>query len=550
MRSLILTLLTFLIMPLSYGQIKVWKSKNELKKITTSQWEVNDLVFKAKKKLDKPFDVEVYAEVTNDQSEVKKVPLFYNGNGEWVFRFSSSDVGRNIYKITSSERLFDGRKGEIIVTENKKDDRHGSIVLNEESPQHFFYEDGKHYFNLAFECDWLFALDYGKEELSKTKHLLKVLNEYKFNQIVMNVYSYDVSWPKDPKLKDYPQFEYGSREDIYPFLGSNSAPDFSTLNVDFFQHLDQVISEMHDHEIVSHLMIYVWNKRVNWPDMNTEEDNRYYDYVIKRYQAFPNIVWDVSKEALLYGRATNEYISERIQRAKALDAYDRMISVHDYGFCKRHPDEVDFISMQNWERALYQRMMDAKNEFKKKPIFNIEHGGYEEAPFQVFPGAYTNAEACLRRNYECIFAGGYTTYYWQSASWNVVIHNPFQQGDDFEKPHFEYFTHMANLFDKFNFENFEPLSWFNSSGYNLTNKKDGVVMMYTPKECQWIGVANVVKKFDASEAKQQWFNTLTGEFSDEEPYNTKPFDFWYERPWKGEADVILIVKDLKPKEVE
>ncbi|ANQ51443.1 DUF4038 domain-containing protein [Flammeovirga sp. MY04] len=550
MRSLILTLLIFLIMPLSYGQIKVWKSKNELKKITTSQWEVNDLVFKTKKKLDSPFDIEVYAEVTNDQSVVKKVPLFYNGNGEWVFRFSSSDIGRNTYKITSSDRLFDGRKGEIIVTENKKDDRHGSIVLKEESPQHFFYEDGKHYFNLAFECDWLFALDYGKEELSKTKHLLKVLNEYKFNQIVMNVYSYDVSWPKDPKLKDYPQFEYGSREDIYPFLGSNSAPDFSTLNVDFFQHLDQVISEMHDHEIVSHLMIYVWNKRVNWPDMNTEEDNRYYDYVIKRYQAFPNIVWDVSKEALLYGRATNEYISERIQRAKSLDAYDRMISVHDYGFCKRHPDEVDFISMQNWERALYQRMLDAKNEFKKKPIFNIEHGGYEEAPLQVFPGAYTNAEACLRRNYECIFAGGYTTYYWQSASWNVVIHNPFEQGDDFEKPHFEYFTHMANLFEKFNFENFEPLSWFNSSGYNLTNKKDGVVMMYTPKECQWIGVANVVKKFDASEAKQQWFNTLTGEFSDEEPYNTNPFDFWYERPWKGEADVILIVKDLKPKEVE
>ncbi|OHX64829.1 hypothetical protein NH26_24245 [Flammeovirga pacifica] len=531
------------------SQIKEYSTKKTLEQVITQQWEVNDLIFKTNKKIKDPFDKEVIAEVINPQLIVQKIPLFYNGNGEWIFRFSSSDVGKSTYKIVAPHLSFDGRKGEVIVQKNTKVDRHGSVVLKEEYPQHFFYEDGKHYFNLAFECDWLFALDYGKEELSKTKHLLKVLNDYKYNQVVMNVYSYDVKWKKDPKLGNHQEFEYGGREDIYPFLGSNSSPNYSSLNVDFFQHLDQVILEMHDHEIVSHLMIYVWNKGVNWPDMNTEADNLYYDYVIKRYQAFPNVVWDVSKEALLYGRATNEYISERIERTKALDAYNRLISVHDYGFCKRHPDEVDFISMQNWERALYQKMIDAKNEFKNKPIFNIEHGGYEEAPFQVFPGAYTNSEACLRRNYECIFAGGYTTYYWQGASWNVVIHNPFEQGEEFEKPHFDYFKHMANLFEKFNFENFEPLSWFNSSGYNLTNKKDGVVMMYTPKECQWIGVSKVIKQFDASEAKQLWFNTLTGEYSEEEPYNTAPFDFWYERPWKGEADVILIVKGLKEQKV-
>ena len=69
---------------------------------------------------------------------------------------------------------------------------------------------------------------------------------------------------------------------------------------------------MHDKEIVSHLMIYVWNKNVNWPDMDTKADNMYYDYIVKRYQAFPNIIWDVSKEALYYNRATKEYISERI----------------------------------------------------------------------------------------------------------------------------------------------------------------------------------------------------------------------------------------------
>ncbi|WP_223241336.1 DUF4038 domain-containing protein [Flammeovirga sp. EKP202] len=551
MKNYILTLIGLMVfIPLSYGQITIWKTKKEKQHITTPQWVVNDIVFKSKKKVNQPLEKNIFALVQGEGEATQKIPLFYNGNNEWIFRYSGSTEGVKKYILTSEVKELDGKNGQITVTKNEKENRHGGIVVHQDNPQHFFYEDGKHYFNMAFECDWLFALDYGQEQLPKTKHLLNVLEEYKFNQVVMNVYSYDVKWKKDPKLSQYPQFEYGGREDIYPFLGSNASPDFSTLNLQFFQHFDKVISEMHDKEIVSHLMIYVWNKLVNWPDMNSEADNLYYDYVIKRYQAFPNIVWDVSKEALLYGRATEEYINERIDRARDLDAYHRLISVHDFGFCKRNSSKVDFISMQNWQHTLYQNMLQAQKEFKEKPIFNIEHGGYEESPFRVFPGAYINAEACLRRNYQCLFAGGYTTYYWQGASWNVVIHNPFEQPANFKKPHFEYFKHMRTLFDQYNFENFVSLSHHNSSGFNLTNKKDGVVMMYTPKENQWIGVHKVLKKnFDYSEAKQQWFNTLTGEFSQQEDYNTEPFDFWYERPWKGEADVILIISNLKTNSV-
>ncbi|KXX69288.1 DUF4038 domain-containing protein [Flammeovirga sp. SJP92] len=547
MKTYFITLISFLMFTtFSYGQIKVWKTKKEKEQIATPQWVVNDIIFKSKKKVKNPLQKNVFAFVQDEAQETQKIPLFYNGDNEWVLRYSSGVEGVKHYLLTSEVEELDGLKGLILVTENEKPDRHGGIVLKQNNPRHFFYEDGKHYFNMAFECDWLFALDYGQEEINKTKHLLKVLEEYQFNQVVMNVYSYDVKWKKDPKLKDYPAFEYGGREDIYPFLGSNSTPDFSTLNIDFFKHFDKVISEMHDREIVSHLMIYVWNKLVNWPEMNSESDNLYYDYVIKRYQAFPNIIWDVSKEALLYGRATEEYIKERIDRTRDLDAYGRLVSVHDFGFCKRNSGKVDFISMQNWEHTLYQNMLQARNSFKDKPVLNIEHGGYEESPFRVFPGAYINAEACLRRNYQCLFAGGYTTYYWQGTSWNVVIHNPFEQPASFKKPHFEYFKHMRTLFEHYNFENFVPLSHHNSSGFNLTNKKDGVVMMYTPKENQWIGVHKVLKKnFDYSKAQQQWFNTLTGEYSKKENYNTEPFDFWYERPWKGEADVILIISNLK-----
>lgn len=289
---------------------------------------------------------------------------------------------------------------------------------------------------------------------------------------------------------------------------------------------------------------------IRWsrPDMQTEADNMYYDYVVKRYQAFPNIIWDVSKEALHHTRATKEYILERIGRTRKLDAFNRLVSVHDYGFCANHPDAVDFISTQNWKHTLYEHMLEAQKRFPKKPIFNIEHGGYEESPYYVFPGAYTNAEVCLRRNYMCLFAGSYTTYYWQGASWNALIYNPFEQPDYFQKPRFDYFRNMRKLFDTVNFENFVPMNKYNGSSYNLTNKKDGTIMVYAPKENHYAGVnSKLMKTFDYSNATKQWFNTLTGEFTEEVKYVKPKLGFWDWRPFRYEADAILIIRNLKVK---
>ena len=142
-------------------------------------------------------------------------------------------------------------------------------------------------------------------------------------------------------------FEYGSPR-VFPFGGDNTKPDHATLNVEYFQRLDRVIDYLDEKGIAAHLMIYVWNKLVNWPEANSPEDNRYFDYVVKRYQAFPNMVWDISKEALGYGRDDVHYITDRIDRLRQLDAHKRLVTVHDYGYNRRFPKKVDFISVQLW----------------------------------------------------------------------------------------------------------------------------------------------------------------------------------------------------------
>ena len=184
----------------AFAQSKVVEASDVQGAIGCVQWQVVDVSYQAEEQVQNPFDRNVYAVVTGDDDAEQKIPLFYNGGNEWVFRYSSSKVGEKSFAIKADIKALDGRRGRFSVSRNEKQDRHGGIVLNEEIPNRFFHEDGTHYFNLAFECDWLFALDYGQADIPKTKHLLSLLNQHRFNQVVMNVYSYDVKWPKDERL--------------------------------------------------------------------------------------------------------------------------------------------------------------------------------------------------------------------------------------------------------------------------------------------------------------------------------------------------------------
>ncbi|SDW35503.1 protein of unknown function [Lutibacter oricola] len=513
--------------------------------ITIEKWEVLDVNLKSSGKVKSPFNVDLSANFIHEDGEEMKISGFYNGGKEWILRFSSSKPGKWIYTTKSSNKGLNNKKGTVVVLDKNSKNHHGEIIVDPKNPEYFIYEDGTPYFLMAFECDWMYALDYKNEEgIPKTDHLLNLISENGFNQVVTTVFSYDVDWkkspqywPKDEKLQDYPEHEYGAPKDIYPFLGNNVNPDFSSLNIDYFKKLDRVVASMHDKNIVAHLMIYVWNKLVSWPEPNSESDKMYFDYVIKRYQAYPNILWDISKEAMLYGTVDESFFLEKIERVRKADAFSRLVTVHDFGFCKRNEDKVDFISRQDWSYLLYDKMLDNTNTYKNKPVFNIEHGGYEESPYEVFTGFYTDAETCLDRNYQCAFSGSYSTYYWQAASWDVIIHNAYKQPESFKKPRFEYFKHFTNFFKKHTFSDYKPFPKKNMAGYCMKGNEDNYIL-YMPKSSYRIFTGWLFEK-KIKTRTIQWFNTLTGEYSKEEKITKKSV---VTSPWYKEAAVILVVK--------
>lgn len=475
-----------------------------------SRWAPLDIPFSADTGGRSPFDIQFSAKFVEPSGVSLTVPGFWDGGKRFVVRFAAPNEGSWSYLTASSLPALDGVRGSVAVGP-AADGQRGPIGIAPDDSRRFVYADGSRYFPLAFEIDWLFALDAENgDDIPKSERLIEYVARHGFNQVVMNVFAYDVRWPRDPALPS--KYDYGKPR-VFPFGGDNTNPDFAGLNIEYFQRFDRVIRELDRNGVAAHVMIYVWNKLVSWPEADSEADNRYFDYIVKRYQAFPNLIWDISKEATGYGHNDRSYITRRIERLRALDGHDRLVTVHDYGYCHRFPETVDFISVQNWQSETWHIMRQIRKDHPEKAIFNIEHGGYEEGPYHVFGGNYYRPEVNLERAYHIMFAGAYPTHYWQDTSWNVVIHD-IEDLPSTDQPKLEYYRHLADFVEGHDLTRLEPATGKANSGFCLSNDKDLFVYL-VPKENDLIIPRPPRDGF--SQIQLTWFDPFTGEYMEEEP---------------------------------
>ena len=475
---------------------------------TPTQWEVTELRFQVETLADNPVDIPFSATFTNEAGQTLKVPGFYDGDQTYCIRFTPSAAGKWTYQTASPNTELNAQTSTLNVAAST-DGRRGGIELDPDNDRQFQFQNGDRYYPIAFECDWLFALDAENAgDIPKTRQFVDTLAENGFNQVVLNVFAYDVKWAKDDRLDS--KYEYGS-PNVYPFAGDNESPDHSKLNIEYFQRLDRVVEYLDQKGIAAHLMVYVWNKRVNWPQANSDADNRYFDYVVRRYQAYPNLIWDISKEALGYGHNDVNYIHGRIRRLRELDAYQRLITVHDYGYCRRFADKIDFVSVQLWQSELYHVMREVCKNIPGKPILNIEHGGYEKGPYVVFNGNYTSPEVCLERAYQCVFAGTFPTHYWQGAAWNVIVPDITELEPE-DRPRLDYYRHLQTLVEKYDLGNLIAGDKRSNAGFCLHND-NGQILYYVPKENDFLGL-RLPSEVRGQTMNLTWFNPFDGTFSE------------------------------------
>jgi len=482
-----------------------WAAENIPTKI--GKWETSDFVFETKSAVKNPFDKNIVAIFSNAETgHTYKSPLFYNGENQFVSRVSLPEKGKWNYTLQSDIDELNNRNGIVQVNDSSSK---GTVVIDNDNKKSFRFENGDIYIPRAYELDWLFALDQQDNDLHQTKSLISYIKNAGFNQVLMNVYA----WGRDTNQSTWAIQKVDEKYDFnqvkaFPFLGDNTNPDYSALNVDYFKKLDEKIKYLDQQGIETHLMIYVWNKGVNWPTLDSKEEKRYFDYVIKRYSGFNNIIWDVSKEALDYKHANAQFVNDRIDRIRQIDPRHHLITLHEwiYSQAPALADNLDYISIQEWAPNISQKMKELNEKYPDRPVHNIENGCYETTSQKLFTGAYNTAETCLDRNYQIYFSGSFTNHYWQDTSWYKVNYEP-QKLPTKEQPNMEYQQVFRDFTDAHPLNNWRPYTfqWYPLS---LVNDQHDI-LMYLPDSTD-SARGRLTREFKGRKYQATWLATHTG----------------------------------------
>ena len=289
---------------------------------------------------------------------------------------------------------------------------------------------------MGYECDWLWALDHDDAALKTINPFLDKLTASGFNCIILNAYAYDTSWAQGRTGRD----DYGPPP-LYAWAGTNDQPDQSRFNLAFWRHYDRVIAALYRHGIWAHLLIKVYNRQVKWPVNESPEDQQYYRWLIARYAAFPNITWDLAKEA--HNEKDLDYKLGRLRFLRANDFYHRLLTVHDDKAVYdrgAYDGLVDYRSDQQHEQ--WHETMLAHLAQRAWPVIDVEFG-YEHGPRGLNDKTFTVVQEpgeLVRRAWEICLAGGYCAYYYTYTAWDVVRPQDTPPG-------YTYFKHLRDFFE-------------------------------------------------------------------------------------------------------
>jgi hypothetical protein len=370
-----------------------------------------------------PFDVEVRGEFTGPDGTRIAVPGFYAGANNWKVRFSPTVVGRWSMTTVSPFAALNGHtETDIQCTKNSNPAIHGGLLVDPVNRHHFLYEDGSRYFLMGYEADWLWGADSKDPERKVMHHLIDQMVARGFNHVLVNIYAHDTSW--SPGHQN--QWDYGPPE-TYVFGGTNEKPDHTRLNTAFFNVYDGMMNALLDKGIVANVMIKVYNKMVNWPQPGSKDEERYFRYVTARYQAYPNVVWDFSKEA--YNERDKSLEKRLIDLIRSNDGYHRLTTSHDndlYDWDAKLNTNLDFRTDQ--EHFFWKEMLLFDRQLLPWPIVNSElyyERGVDDLPTYAIKQDW---QEMLRGAYEVYLSGGYFVYYYANTAWDVVKPDPEPPG--------------------------------------------------------------------------------------------------------------------------
>lgn len=454
------------------------------------RWQVCDLSFRSTSPHANPFLVDFSAEVSGPGGVRFSQLGFYDGEGTWKIRLGPNALGRWSVRTHSSDPQLEGQAAEVTCVPQPNPRIHGGLLVDPDHPHAFIREDGTHFYYLGFECDWLWAVDLASCDpaLPKTRVLLDRVADHGMKVILMNVYAHR-GWSDQ-------QPNYGPPA-RYPWGGSNDHPDYSVLNLAFWQHYDRVIRAMQERGIEAHVMIKVYNKHVHWPTNGSPEDDLYFRTVVARLSPFSNVHFDLAKES--NREKSLAYKLGRMEWIRRHDPYRRLLTTHtDREDYPRYAGILDYRTAQDTETWRASTLRQRTSE--PWPVVNAEFG-YECGPGGVADTPHPvsqEAPVLFRRAWDVVMAGAYANYYYDYTSWNIVR-------VDADAPGYGYARDLARFFNGAGYWTMDPHDSLVDQGYCLADPGREYVV-YEPKRAGFtLEVRGAARALPAA-----WYDPFTG----------------------------------------
>ena len=462
------------------------------------RWQPTDFSFKSDSRPANPFLVDFAADIHGPNGIALRLPGFYDGDHTWKVRFSAAALGEWRLTTHSSVHDLDARQITCLCVRNPDPSIHGSPRVDPEHPHHFVYEDGARRQPMGYECDWLWALDMQGPTLKAMGPFLDRIAAAGFNFIILDTYAYDTTWRPGLTGPD----DYGPPP-AYAWEGSNDRPDQSRFNLAYWRHFDRVIAALNQRGIVAHVLLKVYNKGVHWPVPGSTEDDLYFRWVIARYAAYPNVTWDLSKEA--NNEKSLSYKLDRLNFIRANDPYRRLLTAHDDRATYdqgAYDGILDYRTDQ--QHSTWHKSMRAHLAQHPWPVVNAEFG-YECGPGGLDDRTYPvvqSPEELARRAWEIRMAGGYVAYYYTYTAWDIIRPSDTPPG-------YAYFRHLHDFFAGTRDWLLQPLDELVSDGYCLADPGREYVVFENKAVPFTLRLSGLAAPLPA-----RWFQPYSGQWHD------------------------------------
>ena len=458
------------------------------------RWQPHDFSFSARTAPPNPFLTAFTATVSGPDGRTFTVPGFFDGPGTWKVRVAPTAVGSWSLVTQSELPELNGQRAAFLCGMNTNRNVHGILRVDREHPHHFRFEDGTRFFLQGYEHDWLWALDMDRPGVPTVEQSLDLLARHGFNYVILNSYAYDTSWRRGKSGTD----DYGPAA-LYPWEGDNAAPDHSRMNLAYWQHYDRVMAALLERGFEAHIFIKVYNKQVQWPQRGSVEERLFFRWLLARYSAYPNVIWDFSKEAhnekdLAYKQACLKYFRET-------DPGQHLMTVHDDDQANdsgAYDALTDFRADQQHSR--FHETILRQRARRAWPVANVE-SDYECGPGGLQDKTYNVAqspEATLRTAWEIAMAGGYVAYYYTYTAWDVV--RPLDI-----PPGYAYFKHFGDFWRATRYWLLQPADRLVSAGWCLADPGREYVTFQDAPTAFTLEIAKAAAPLQA-----EWFNPQTG----------------------------------------